>query len=231
MKRFSQLNKYLAIAGMLILAMTLILWPNLTVFFPELAVEQLIGTTVGLITAAFVILLSAISSLDKKAPSGIEANNLNHCITQISSRKNYFHHLKIFANNSINVLMAFSNSGIHVNKCDLMVRYVEGQSDFDKYNITVKNLVEEWIKLQKEGRIKNLTIKVYDFPPTEWNMIFDNEYSITGLNCPNAEDWKKVRVHPTCFLISDLTNESTKTISIYSERFDDIFRTAKELAK
>lgn len=57
-----------------------------------------------------------------------------------------------------NVLYTFSNSDITVNKCNLIIRYAKGKADFKKFNITVQGLVEDWIKLKQDGRIKKLNI-------------------------------------------------------------------------
>ncbi len=158
----------------------------------------------------------------------LEIGDLTKCMNSLKQSSGQFEHLRIYANNSQNVLFAFNNTNIIIKKCELIIRY-DSTEELAGYNQSVKSNLLEWKRLEREGRIGNLIYKIYEHPPSEWQMIFDQKYCISGLNNPVSKDWKGIDISNECVLISDKLEDSQALINSYVLRFDQLFPVCKEI--
>lgn len=132
--------------------------------------------------------------------------------------------LKILANISNVSLPAFQESKMNAVDVQLLLRkaHINPTEKEKKFNDYLSIVVEEWLNLQTEGRIKKLEVKYFDFLTTDWQVIIDDKFIILGLNVPKKDDWKRFQIKDTILIVGD-SESGRSLIEKYSRRFDDFF--------
>ena len=219
-----KLSKYVVSISLGAIAIMLIMWSNITTMLPWLSEKQLLGTGLGFLVAAFIYLDNRINKLSLGPPVTITHLNLNECFGSIEKRQNHIKHLRIFANTTTIVQPAFANTRLSVGKCDILIRLFEhGEVDQNKeLKNHINHLIEEWKVLKNKGRIKKLTIRGYNFLPTEWQVIVDKRVAICGLNSPDLNNWRGIDIEEP-ILVEDVTRENRMLLEKYIRRFDKFF--------
>jgi hypothetical protein len=132
-------------------------------------------------------------------------------------------HLRIFAVSSQYILLHLESTGLRVGNCDLLIRSVDkNDPKHDDFYREVTRIVKNWRNLEKRGRIGKLNILSFDFLPTEYHVIADNDSLISGLYTPDPRHYSETLVIDPVY-VDDSSPESRTLISRYRERFDALF--------
>ena len=157
----------------------------------------------------------------------IQIVSLAHGFEIVSSRLLHIDHLRVFAISSQQILGFLRFHPFEIETCSLLLRGFarddQAHSDFRKQ---IELVVRDWRVLQRDGRIKNLTVRSYDFLPTEYECIFNDTFMLLGLYDSDPSDYSEVRVRKAA-LIEDSTLPAASMIAEYIERFDNLFSTCK----
>lgn len=133
-------------------------------------------------------------------------------------------HLRIYAISSQQILSFLKFNDIIIDRCDILIRSFpddEMEENIDFIN-QIKLVVEDWKRLQINGTISNLSVRNYDFFPTEYECIFDREHLILGLYDSDPIDYSKVRVRDP-ILVRSSSDSGRVMISEFADRFDKLF--------
>jgi hypothetical protein len=154
----------------------------------------------------------------------IKHGDLNEFLTIIKKTYPEIKTIKVLANVTNAFLPAFQSSGLNVIDMQLLLRKPaneceEIENDYKSYFNTIVN---DWMKLAKQDRIKKLEIKYFDFLTTDWQVIIDDRFIILGLNVPQKDYWKKFEITDTILIAGDSPSEKS-LIEKYSNRFDRFF--------
>lgn len=79
-----------------------------------------------------------------------------------------------------------------------------------------------WVSLVKDNRIKNLKLRQYDFMPTEWFVIFDDDLAICGSYVFDEANIARARTSDSVFLYRKFGTGSVM-LSAISKKFDELF--------
>jgi len=134
-------------------------------------------------------------------------------------------HLRIYAISSQQILSFLKFNDISIEKCHILLRGFEHDDTAHQNFLNQIRLVcADWQYLHRTKRILELEIRHYDFFPTEYEVIFDNEYLILGLYDSDPEDYSEVSVRDPILIYS--TSDSGRImISEFANRFDSLFET------
>jgi hypothetical protein len=133
-------------------------------------------------------------------------------------------HLRIFAISSQQILGFIRFHAVDINRCSLLVReFAKDDRDNRDFRKQIELVVRDWRALERDGRIKNLTVRSYDFFPTEYECIFDDKCMLLGLYDSDPEDYSGVRVR-NAVLIENSAQPGRQMIAEYIERFDQLFQ-------
>jgi hypothetical protein len=145
-----------------------------------------------------------------------------------SARLSRIDHLRVFAISSQQILGFMRFHPFEIENCSLLLRGFadddEAHRDFRKQ---IELVVRDWRALQRDGRIKNLTVRSYDFFPTEYECIFDNDFILLGLYDSDPNDYSEVRVRKVA-MIESSTLPAELMIAEYIDRFDKLFEVCKD---
>jgi len=136
-------------------------------------------------------------------------------------------HLRIFAISSLQILSFFKFNDIRADKCQILLRgFEENDTDHQDFLNQIKLICSDWQYLHKTNRILELEIRHYDFLPTEYEVIFDNEYLIFGLYDSDPTDYSGVSVRNPV-LVDSKTDAGRIMVSEFANRFDNLFKTCE----
>jgi hypothetical protein len=128
--------------------------------------------------------------------------------------------LRVFAISSQQILSFFKFHTMTVEHCILLLRGFDSATTKNAAFIQqIKLVVADWTRLQKEGRIKKLEIRHYNFHPTEYEVIFDRDHLILGLYDSDPTDYSGVVVRDP-IVMRGSTDSARMVITEFVERFD-----------
>jgi hypothetical protein len=215
------LSKYFQIAMLVILSAVLILWPYVEPFIPDITVEQSLGILVAIITGMFLYFDSRLSSAIRAPTRTITPMSLNDCFNQVSKMHKHVRHMRIYALSTGRINPLFSSSDLFVDKCEILVR------DFGNHELEnpknaerrrhINDMISEWEKEKRKGRIGELSITRFHYMPTEYYVTFDDKTMILGLFQPTADNWGDV-IEPV--FIQGTSTEGAEMMEKYRRRFD-----------
>ncbi len=132
-------------------------------------------------------------------------------------------HLRVFAISSQQILGFMRFHPFEIANCSLLLRgFTEGDQEHRDFRKQIELVVRDWRVLQRDGRIKNLTVRSYDFFPTEYECIFDDGFMLLGLYDSDPSDYSEVRVRKAS-IIDGSTFPAESIIAEYIDRFDKLF--------
>jgi hypothetical protein len=131
--------------------------------------------------------------------------------------------LRIFAISSQQILSFFRSEDFLVDTCQLLVRaFDRNDAAHAEFQNQILLAVKDWKRLAVDGKIKTLSIRSYDFFPTEYQVIFDDKAMLSGLYDSAPSDYSEVLVrHP--FHVDGFSADGRSMIHAYSHRFDNLF--------
>jgi hypothetical protein len=131
--------------------------------------------------------------------------------------------LRVFAISSQQILTFMRFEGFKVEHCMLLLRaFPERDVAHRDFRNQILLAVRDWRALAKDGRIEKLTIRSYDFLPTEYQVIFDNRAMLLGLYESEPTDYSEVRVRQP-FYVDGGTSDGRALVEEYRTRFDKLF--------
>lgn len=90
-----------------------------------------------------------------------------------------------------------------------------------------RQVVADWRSLARAGHVEELTIRSYDFLPTEFQVIIDEEFMLLGLYQSDPTDYRELKVL-NAVLIDGSVPTGRDMILEYSARFDSLFETCRD---
>lgn len=157
----------------------------------------------------------------------VSNGSLSHGFALLKSRVSRVGTLRVFAASSKDIFTFTSFHGFTIDHLHLLIR------GFDPVNqaqseaaVHVRQMVREWQSLQKTPRLNEMVLRSYDFLPTEFQIIADDEFMITGLYASDPTDYREVRVLEAAF-VDGTTDAGREMIRRYIERFDSLFDTCE----
>jgi hypothetical protein len=143
----------------------------------------------------------------------------------MSERNPRIGHLRIYAISSQQILSFLRFYPFHVEKCSVLLRgFPDDDAQHRDFASQIKLAVRDWRAMVPAGRIDDLSIRSYDFFPTEYECIFDGGSLLLGLYDSDPDDYSEVRVRGVT-LIEASTPAGQQVVNQYIERFDNLFAT------
>jgi hypothetical protein len=131
--------------------------------------------------------------------------------------------LRVFAISSQQILSFMQFERMQVGECKLLLRAFDPKDQNHKeFSNQIALVVRDWNRLASDGKIGHLQIRSYDFLPTEYQVIFDDQTMLAGLYHSEPSDYSEVRVQPP-FLVDGSTTDGKAVIDVYRDRFDRLF--------
>ena len=92
------------------------------------------------------------------------------------------------------------------------------------FNDELRNAVTwNWHNLVKEKRVQKLMVRQYDFMPTEWFVLFDDELAICGSYVVDETNIAYAKIYDSVFLFRN-SGTGAVMISALSKKFDELFK-------
>ena len=138
--------------------------------------------------------------------------------------------LRVFALSSYKIEGQLS--GLWVNKvansAELLLvnakTYIVQPSPTADFDDELRNAVTwGWNSLVKEDRIQDLEVRQYDFMPTEWFVLFDDELAICGSYVVDEANIACAKIYGSVFLFRN-SGTGAVMISALSKKFDELFK-------
>ena len=131
--------------------------------------------------------------------------------------------LRIFAISSQQILSFMRYEDFRIDNCHLLLRgFDSADTSHAEFAAQIRLVVRDWHRMHSEGRVANLTIRSYDFHPTEYQVIFDDRGMLSGLYDSDPSDYSEVSVRSP-FYIDGSTADGRALITEYRQRFDNLF--------
>jgi hypothetical protein len=222
----ANIARYVTSVSLVLISLALIFWSQIAPSIP-LTLPQVAGIGLGFLVGAFLYFDHLISQLITNPSTTIVHATLNKCFDLIESKMGHVNHLRIYANATSNIQPLFANSRLTVERCEILLRELPKDEVDAELNIHIARMIKQWEELKIKGRIKQLECRRHHAIPTEWQVIFDDRFIISGLNIPEKNDWLGIDIlEPT--KIDNRSMETKLLINKYIERFDGFFRIAAE---
>jgi hypothetical protein len=136
-------------------------------------------------------------------------------------------HLRVYAVTSQQIVSFLQHSGITAERCSLLIR--KPTADLPLLASQLDASVAEWKALAGRGLVGSLQIRRYDFPPLDYEVIFDSAFMIMGLYEPSEAHSYGTNVRSP-FAIDSRSLAGAEMIAEYSSRFDYLFEWCREAA-
>jgi hypothetical protein len=164
------------------------------------------------------------SHVNQNPTTALRHATLNKCFDTIEGSLKHVRHLRIYGNATTNIEPVLANSGITVDRCEVLIRESHlDESDDENFDRHIGHMLKQWHELERKARIKELVFGRHDTVPTEWQIIFDDKFIICGLNIPGESDWLGIDILEP-ILVDDRSVETKLLISKYIQRFDGFFK-------
>jgi hypothetical protein len=137
-------------------------------------------------------------------------------------------HLRVYAVTSQQIISFLQHSGITVERCSLLIR--KPTAGLPLLASQLDAAVADWTALAAGGLVGSLDIRRYDFPPLEYEVIFDSAFMILGLYDPSKAFSSYGTYVRSPFAIDSRSLAGAEMIREYSERFDFLFAWCREAA-
>lgn len=160
--------------------------------------------------------------LDATAPA-IQTASLGQAFQLASVTINHISQLRVFAISSQQILGFIRFHSFYIDQCTVLVRgFAEDDDEHRDFRKQIELVVRDWRALERDGRIRHLSIRSYDFFPTEYECIFDKQCLFLGLYESDPEDYSEVRVRDVV-VVENSTPAGRQMINEYVERYDRLF--------
>ena len=134
---------------------------------------------------------------------------------------------RVFAASSKDIYTFTRFHEFTLGRCRLLVRGFEKDDTVrTEAAVHVRQMVAEWRSLRSAGSIDELTVRSYDFLPTEFQVIADEDFMIAGLYASDPSDYRELRVLNAVF-VDGTTPAGREMILEYAARFDSLFETCE----
>jgi hypothetical protein len=146
--------------------------------------------------------------------------DLPNAFKAISDERPIVSHLRIIAISSQQVLSFFQFHKMRAERCEILLRsFAQEDTPNRPFREQIRLCVSDWRKLEREGKIKSLTVRRYNFHPTEYECIFDDTHLILGLYDSDPADYSGVKVRDP-FVIRNRSDAGRLMITEFIRRFD-----------
>lgn len=152
----------------------------------------------------------------------IQTMSLAQGFATVSRQHVRWTNLRIFAVSSQQILTFFRSHRFIVDNCELLIRADPRDKRTRAWANSSRLLVQEWRTLEREGYVGKLTVRSYDFFPTEYECIFDEKVLLLGLYESDPDDHWDIKVGNVT-LVEDSTPYGRHMIQEYRSRFDKLF--------
>jgi hypothetical protein len=162
------------------------------------------------------------SFLDTVRPT-IQTMSLAQSLHAVANFKREWRSLQVYAISSHQIVTFFRAHGIKVENCELLIHDTPAaRTARSPGKQGIPFYIQDWRSLKADGFIGKLTIRSYDFLPTEFECIFDDEVLILGMYQLAPEDYSSVRVRNVTLVLNTAT-EGQRMIDEYSDRYRKLF--------
>jgi hypothetical protein len=134
-------------------------------------------------------------------------------------------HIRIFALTSRIVSEHMQPREFPTLRLDLMLAGADSGTDSMLDNEVQLSVMYTWVRRVRAGAIGRLTVRQYNFYPTEWFVIFDNRLMITSTYVYDADLIGQTRTVPEAFVIQPY-GHGAGLILTKMEMFDALFEAA-----
>jgi hypothetical protein len=172
-----------------------------------------------------VRLVDDLPRMIEAAASNFEVLPLSDAFKSATTRGLHVEHMRVYAISSVQIVQFVNHNKLKMDRCSLLVQNVGQHPDarrreFLEHQTLVA--IHEWRSLVDAGRIGRLEVLRYDFHPTEYECIFDDDYLILGLYD------SKIAYHTTIGVRDALTIHAgslrgARVIAEYVDRYDTLF--------
>ena len=218
-----KLGKVFQLLLLFSIALILFFWKLVGPLIPDLTIERILGIMIGLIGGIFLYFDSRITDIIKGPVEIMSHHSLSDCFQVVSTKINYVDELRIHAISTGMIQPLVSSSNFKIKKCKLILRKFSDEELTDDnhkaFNSRIQNTINEWKKLQTSGIIQTLEIHRFEFLPTEYHVIFDSKFIISGLYTPNRNSWSSIDVEDP-MVINNNTGSGNIFIKNHIKRFD-----------
>lgn len=162
--------------------------------------------------------------LKAMSPS-IQTKSLAQAFDAVSAKRLRWDRLRIFAITTQQIVTFFDSHQFSVGHCEILIHgptSPKGKHGNGLHLDLTSYPIEMWRSLEKEGRIGKLTVRSYEFLPTQYECIFDDDILLLGLYEPDPRDSLGVRVGPVTMVESN-TPHAKRMIEEYKSRYDSLF--------
>ncbi|KGX91045.1 hypothetical protein [Pontibacillus marinus] len=216
--------------GLVTLAVFALLWPFISGFL-DIGINKLLSIFVGILSVTLSTLMVRIKGIDKKitplnSVNLLSIQKLGDAFIRITSKKKVINHFRVFAVTTNQIYTQIENlvhDDVKIKKCSIMVRDFEWNDPTRNEEVIqeINMFIKRWNQLHTDGFIDELEIVRYNFLPTEYQCVFDDDYMILGLYKPSKNDDASVSVMKPIIISKDL-NEGRTIIDTYITRFDSM---------
>ncbi len=131
--------------------------------------------------------------------------------------------LRVFAISSQQILSFLRFEDFTIGQCSLLLRgFTEDDLSHKEFESQIMLAVRDWNRLARDGKIASLTIRSYDFLPTEYQVLFDDRAMLLGMYESDPSDYSEVRVRQP-FYVDGANVDGRAMIKEYQDRFDRLF--------
>jgi hypothetical protein len=204
-------------APLVIAAILFVLWPWLSTIFPSMKLEQMVATLVGLFTGTtlYIFMLSkklqaTLEEIQRDTSNlrttGIQRDSINSAIQIALRHRRVIDHMRVFAISSGQIQPILAGQNFKANKCTLALRSFDGltkDGQDEQFEIHIGQLIGEWQRMVTRGKITDLAVRRYNFPPTEYYLILDDAVIICGGYAFDSSNWSKVDVLDPFVILAD----------------------------
>ena len=207
--------------GLSILSATLMLWPWVSNYFNHPV--QLLGGAMGIITGLALYFDRRIDKISvgefmQHLPL---AQALQHALQMRKTTKT----VRIFASTTGQIHPILNSLDFSTETCRILVREMPGASKTAKaFNLRANSLVDQWVEMRADGRIRDLTIKRFDYFPVNYVVIFDRRCVVVGNFVPTDVGPRKVIIGDP-YIADDSTEAGSRLIEKYITWYEDIWQT------
>ena len=138
--------------------------------------------------------------------------------------------VRVFALSSIKIEGQLSGLWVNnvANSVELLLvnakTYIAHPTPIRDFDDELRNAVTWcWVSRVKENRIQKLKVRQYDFMPTEWFVLFDDELAICGSYVVDEANIAYAKTYDSVFLFRN-SGIGAVMISALSKKFDELFK-------
>lgn len=228
----TKIGKYAPVATLIILAVFVFFWGIVEALIPGIKPYQLGGVVISVIAAAILYFDARFEEILSRSRGTITSGTLGECINRLLHVNARVSTLRVHAASSEAIQPQIADKDARIDTCCLLLRrfpVAEAEADDNKksYNERLEGVIREWRQRVTDGHIGELKIKTISWPPTTYQVIFDDRALLLG-PFYRRDDVPAGVEYLRPVIIENLSVDGREMIKSFREAFDLTFRSADE---